>query len=168
MEFCHTYHYRLLKKLIHCSTVKRAQVNTVEASLLPEGKRVRKNTGVIYWAIYWLTYLVAHERGALSVTFKQVFFCGFSCMLVGFYRGGDTVPTYQVLILLVSCTIYSLFSAFPSSYLKWNDSSCSYGRNKLNSSWAQQWKACNVGLKVVRAVISIKDGVNEVFLCFTA
>lgn len=36
------------------------------------------------------------------------------------------------------------------------------------TSWAQQRKACNVGLKVVRAVISIKDGVNEVFLCVTA
>lgn len=50
MDFCHTYHYRLLEKLIHCSTVKGAQVNTVEASLLPEGEKKiwRKNTEVIY------------------------------------------------------------------------------------------------------------------------
>lgn len=167
MEFCHTYHYRLLEKLIHCSTVKGAQVNTVEASLLPEGKkRVRKNTGVIYSQLIDISSSSWADRFICHI--QTSFFCGFSCMLVGFYRGGDTVPTYHVLILLLSCTIYSLFSAFPSSYLKWNNSSCNYGRNKLNISWAKQWKACNVGLKVVRAVISIKDGVNKVFLCVTA
>lgn len=42
-------HYGLLEKLIHCRTVKSAQVNAIEASLLPEESKAKgERRGVLH------------------------------------------------------------------------------------------------------------------------